>query len=141
MGNVETAQQIYASFRRGDIPAILEQLAEDVEWDNVPVSTDVPWLQKRLGRNEVVKFFEAMAHFELNKFEPKTFLENGNIVVVLIDLELTVKATGIGVVEEEVHIWHFNPAGKVSRFVHKVDTHQHWAAYKGEVLKVSQASA
>jgi ketosteroid isomerase-like protein len=141
MGNTEKVQHIYESFGRGDVPAILEHLAETVEWEYGIVSTDVPWLQKRRGRGEVPKFFESLAEFEMQKFEPKTFLENDNVVVVLLDVEFKVKATGTTVVEEdETHIWYFDSEGKVSRFAHKVDTHQHCAAYKGEALQKTQAS-
>ncbi|HEX8737326.1 MAG TPA: nuclear transport factor 2 family protein [Pyrinomonadaceae bacterium] len=141
MGNTEKVQQIYESFGRGDVPAILEHLADTVEWEYGVISTDVPWLQKRRGRGEVPKFFESLAEFEMQKFEPKTFLENGNVVAVLLDVEFTVKATGIRVVEEdEVHIWYFDAEGKVSRFAHKVDTYQQWAAYKGEGFEKSQTS-
>lgn len=136
MGNIEKVQQVYELFGRGDIPAILEHLAANVEWEYDVISTNVPWLQRRQGRDEVPKFFESIAEFELRRFEPKTFLESGNVVVVLINIELLVKATGMTVVEEdEVHIWYFDAEGKVSRFAHKVDTHQHWAAYNGEVLE------
>jgi hypothetical protein len=42
-----------------------------------------------------------------------------------------VKKTGKKVTEEdEVHIWHFNDAGKITRFRHCVDTHQHVQAYR-----------
>ena len=34
--------------------------------------------------------------------------------------------------EEEVHVWHFTAQGQVSRFRHRADTHQQWAAYKGQ---------
>jgi ketosteroid isomerase-like protein len=45
------------------------------------------------------------------------------------DVELTVKATGRRIVEEdEVHIWRFDAQGRIRRFAHKVDTHQHWRA-------------
>ena len=52
------------------------------------------------------------------------------VVVALIDVDLTVKATGKRIVEEpEVHIWHFNDEGLVTRFRHAVDTYQHVMAY------------
>jgi ketosteroid isomerase-like protein len=133
MKNIEKVKQIYTAFSRGDVPAILEQLADDVEWEYGIAATDVPWFQLRHGKSEVPKFFESLGEFELHKFEPKTFLENGNIVVVLIDVELTVKATGIRVVEEdETHIWHFNSQGQVIKYGHRLDTHRHWLAYKGK---------
>jgi hypothetical protein len=70
--------------------------------------------------------------FDLHRFQPKTFLASGNLVVVRIDVELTVKATGTPIVEEdEVHIWYFDSQGRVTRFGHKLDTHQHWLACGG----------
>jgi ketosteroid isomerase-like protein len=134
MTNLETVQQIYAAFGRGDIPGILDHLAENIEWEYGITSTDIPWLQPRHGRAEVPKFFEALGAFEFHTFQPKTFLESGNVVVALIDVDLTVKATGTRIAEEdETHIWYFNSEGRVSRFAHKVDTHQHWVAFHGEV--------
>ncbi len=132
MGNIQTVQQIYAAFGRGDIPAVLGHLDENVEWGYAitPIA-DVPWLQPRHGRDQVPKFFDALGAWEFHKFQPKTFLESEGVVVVLLDLEVTVKATGRRIVEEdEVHIWHFNSAGRVARYGSKFDTHQHWEAYR-----------
>lgn len=129
MSNVNTVQQIYAAFICGDIPAILEHLADSVEWE-YGIETNVPWLQLRRGKAQVPEFFASLKHIELHKFEPKLFLENTNVVVVLIEVELMVKATGIKIVEEdETHIWHFNEQGKVIKYGHRLDTHRHWLAY------------
>ena len=134
MTPLETVQQIYAAFGRGDIPAILDHLAENVEWEYAISSTEVPWLEPRQGRKEVAKFFEALGGLEFHKFQPKTFFEGAGVVVALIDVELVVKATGRRIVEEdEVHLWHFNEEGQVSKFGHKLDTHQHWVAWRREV--------
>jgi len=132
MNNVERVQQIYAAFGRGDVPAILEHLAENVEWEYGVNSTDVPWLQPRRGRAEVGKFFESLAAIEIAKFVPKHVLGQGDLVVSLIDLEATVKQTGRKILEDdEVHIWYFDDRGRVRRFRHRVDTHQHWQARRG----------
>ena len=125
-------QRIYEAFGRGDIPAILSNLAEDVEWECGVNSTNVPWLQPRRGRGQVPEFFQALGALDIKAFQPKTFLENANVLVVLVDLDATVKATGREVVEEdEVHIWYFDSAGKVRRFRHRIDTHQQWKALSG----------
>ena len=134
MSNVDTVRQIYAAFRRGDVTTILGRLSESVEWEYGIVSTDVPWLQPRRGRAAVGGFFEAIGTgLDIHRFEPKTFLEHANIVVVLADFDATVKATGHRIVEEdEPHIWYFDERGQVNRFRHRADTHQQWAAFKGE---------
>jgi hypothetical protein len=133
MGNLGTVQQIYAAFGRGDVPAILEHLDESVEWEYGVNSTDVPWLQPRRGRDGAAAFFVSLGEVDLTKFEPRGLLEGeGGLVVALFNVELTVKATGKRVVEEnQVHLWHFNPEGKVVRFRHRADTHQQQMAWRG----------
>jgi ketosteroid isomerase-like protein len=129
----DTVGAIYQAFGRGDIPGILSHVSDDVEWEYGVVSTDVPWLQPRRGKAGVPEFFQALSAVEIHRFEPTRFFEAGSIVLVLVDLEATVRATGRRIVEEdEAHIWHFDAAGKVVRFRHRVDTHQHWAAWKAQ---------
>ena len=125
MSNLETVQGVYEAFGRGDVPAILSRLAESVEWDSGSTSR-VPWLQERRGREGATAFFSSVAGLEFRKFAPKTFLEGPGVVVVLLDVEFSVKATGKSVAEEDqVHIWNFNERGEISRFRHRVDTEKH----------------
>lgn len=132
MQNVDVVGQIYEAFGRGDIPAILDHLAEDVEWEYGVSSTSVPWLQSRRGRQEVSRFFEALGALEIHNFVPKIMLESDDVVVVLIDFEATVRETGQRISEEdEAHIWYF-AEGQVVRFRHRADTHQHELAYQGQ---------
>jgi ketosteroid isomerase-like protein len=130
MSNLRTTQEIYQAFGRGDVPAILAELSDSVDWDYGPASTDVPWLQRRKGRDGAASFFASLEAIQIHTFAPKTFLESEGLVVALVDIEFTVKATGKRVVEEdEVHIWRFDAQGKVARFRHRSDTHQHHLAY------------
>ena len=127
MRHTRTVQDIYAAFGRGDIPAILAHLAENVEWEyDKTADGGIPWLVPRQGRAEVPRFFESLGAVQFEQFQPKLQFENGNIVVALNDVAFVVKATGRRVVDEdEVHIWYFNDDGLVARFCHKVDTQQH----------------
>ncbi len=129
MNHIQTVQSIYGAFGRGDVPAILSHLDADVDWDYGVMDGGAPWIKPRRGRDAVAEFFQALDAVSFTRFEPKMFLTEGNVVVVLIDLGFAVKATGKNVNEsDEVHIWHFNEQGLVSRFTHKCDTHQHWLA-------------
>ena len=134
MSNIETVQQIYAAFGRGDIDAILACLSETVEWEyGGPPSTDVPWLQPRTGRAGAAEFFGALRALEFKRFDVKLVAGSGSVVVGLCDLEAVVTANGRSVVEEdEVHIWHFGADGLVTRFRHRADTHLQWLAYHAE---------
>jgi ketosteroid isomerase-like protein len=131
MSHADIVRGIYEAFARGDVAAILEPLAADVEWEYGVSSTTVPWLQPRRGRDAVPGFFEALGSaVEIHRFEPKEFLGGDDLVAVIIDFEFTVRATGRRVVEEdEAHIWRF-AGGKVTRFRHRADTHQQQLAFE-----------
>ncbi len=128
----EKVEAIYAAFGRGDVPAILEVLADDVDWEYAGASTDVPWLQQRKGRAAVGGFFEsAAANLEFHRFTVNDVLEGPNLVVALVSLEATVKGTGRLLREiDEAHIWRFDERGRVAKFRHAADTHAQVRAWQ-----------
>lgn len=133
MTPIERVQQIYGAFGRGDIPAILAALADDVDWEYNAFPNPVPWLQPGKGRAAAGQFFESLAAVQFTQFEPKHFFAAGNMVVSVSDVAFTVKATGKTVAEpEEIHIWHFDAAGQVAKFRHRCDTWQHAQAIRGD---------
>ncbi len=79
--NIKAIQTIYAAFGRGDVPAILEMLAEDVKWrlqSGSKAGAAVPWYESLNGRNNVPKFFAALgANADFTKFEPHAFVGDG----------------------------------------------------------------
>jgi uncharacterized protein len=135
MSNIETVQKLYAASGSGDIPTILGLLAEDVEWEYDAPDSDVPWLKPRRGRADVAHFFEALGLLQLERFEPKHFVESGTLVLVLVDEAAIVKRTGVRIVDvDQVHLWHFDTQGRVVRFRQRLDTHAHWTAFHGAPL-------
>lgn len=134
MTPLETVQHIYASFGKGDVPAILACLADDIEWEYGHFPNPVPWLQPRRGRDGVAQFFGAVAeNLDFKAFQPTRFLVDGNLVIGLCDLEAVARRTGKTVVEvDEVHLWHFNAQGQVQRFRHRADTWQHAMALRDD---------
>ena len=133
MSNADTVRSIYAAFGRGDVPAILEVLADDVDWDfaHAP-DLGVPYLVPRRGRQAVLGFFQAVADtLELRRFEITDVLGDGPVVVALATVEWIVKPTGKPLREaDEAHVWRFDARGKVARFRHGVDTHAHVRAFQ-----------
>lgn len=66
VSNLKTVQAIYEAFGRGDVPFILDQVADDVRWDHWdppgPAHTGaVPYLSPRDGRSGVGAFFASLA--------------------------------------------------------------------------------
>ena len=131
--NLATTQAIYGAFGKGDIPAILGTLSEDVSWepwdDNSAQKAGVPWLQPGKGAAAVVNFFQQVGALELHDFQVLGFLEGGDSVAVRVAIEFTVPSTGRRMRDEEFHLWSFSPEGKVASMRHYVDTAKHaWAA-------------
>lgn len=126
--NVSTVGEIYAAFGRGDVPAILSRLADDVAWEHDFVDHGIPWIKARKGHEEVVGFFRDLAALQITKFTVLNLLAGGNQVASVIELEATVVATGKRIRDLEMHLWTFAEDGRVSRFRHVADTHQHLLA-------------
>ena len=129
MDNVKTTQLIYEAFGRGDIPVILDQLADDVAWDRDAPGYGVPIYEPGAGKAHVGRFFEALAGLEFERFEPTNFLVGGDQVAVTINVKVTVKSTGKSVEALEIHLWTFGDDGKVTRFFHCIDRHAFVLAY------------
>jgi ketosteroid isomerase-like protein len=129
VSTLESVQAIYEAFGRGDVPAILDRLADDVEWDQDAPGYGVPIYEPGVGKGHAQRFFENLQDLEILRFEPTNFLSGGNQVAVPIDLEVKVKATGNVVKALEIHLWTFGDDGKVSRFFHGIDRHAFVLAY------------
>ena len=81
--NVQAVQQIFSAFERGDIPSILNALAENVEWHEPGPTSVLPWAGIRHGRAQVAQFFTAISEtLELVQFEAREFWADGDKVAV-----------------------------------------------------------
>lgn len=132
MTNLETVQQMYAAFGRGDVNAILENLAEDVRWeewaDNTAQKAGVPWLQFRRGREAAAGFFEVVGKFEITEFTVLSMMAGDDSVATELVFEARIPETGGFYRDEQMHLWTFDSSGKVIRFRHYADTAKHMIA-------------
>lgn len=131
--NLSTVQQIYAAFGQGDIPAIIEHLDDNVQWeswaDNSAQKAGVPWLKSQQGKAGAMAFFQCIGSMlQIKEFQILNLMEGGNQVAVEFILEADVPGTGGHFRDEEMHLWTFNEAGKVTRLRHYTDTHKHLKA-------------
>lgn len=128
-------QSIYAAFGRGDIPAILDCLADDVAWEHWESHWGqrggVPWLTRRTGKAGAKAFFEVIAGLQFREFAVKGLMAGDRQVAAEIVVEIAEPGGGV-LRDEEMHLWNFNEEGKVSRFRHYADTAKHIAASRGE---------
>ena len=83
MTPLETVQTIYAAFGRGDVPAIIDLVSDDVTWeswaDNSAQKAGVPWLLARQGKAGAGEFFELVGQFTIHDFQVWTFGADGKV--------------------------------------------------------------
>jgi uncharacterized protein len=114
-------KQTYAAFNRGDIPAILNLIADQVDWQEVcPAS--LPYSGRRRDRAEVAKFFSDEAQVEeVKAFEPREFIVAGDNVTVLGYIEGYARDTKQEFRSEWVHLFTVQD-GKITRWRGFLDT-------------------
>jgi ketosteroid isomerase-like protein len=132
---VETIQELYAAFARGDVPAILELVSEDVRWehwaDSFSHRAGVSWLTPRTGRDGVREFFEIIATFDVTEFSVLDVMAGERQVVAEIVIDAATPDGG-RYRDEELHLWTFDDDGLICGMRHYVDTAKHIAAASGE---------
>ena len=84
MTNTEIVKVMYEAFGRGDIEAILNKMADDVEWLSSPESKTIPTGGTFRGRAGVADFFQKVGdNIEFESFMPERYIEQGDTVVAL----------------------------------------------------------
>lgn len=142
---LEAVQAIYAAFAKGDVPAILDHLADNVAWEswanNFAAAAGVNYMQPRKGKQGAAEFFDIVSKFRIRHFEVLNIMTGGNSVAAEFVIEAEVPGGGV-YRDEEMHLWTFNAEGKVSRLRHYADTAKHIAASRGvDTLAGSTARA
>lgn len=128
--NVQTAQEGYAAFGRGDIAGVLDICTDDVEWIQ-PGPADMGAAGTFHGKQEVGDFFRRLnetLHF--TRFEPYRFIAQGDDVIALLHIAATAQGTGQAFTTEDAHLFRFRD-GKLARFVVYTDTQAQTAAIRG----------
>jgi ketosteroid isomerase-like protein len=75
--NAEVVRETYEAVGRGDIPALLELLTDDVEW-TFQGPYVIPFSGTRRGREGVAEFFSLVGeNLKFERFEPREFVAQG----------------------------------------------------------------
>jgi uncharacterized protein len=119
--NAEHVRSLYEAFARGDVQAILDALAPDVDW-MVQGPATVPLYGARRGPEQVAQFFRAIGEgLALEDFSPREFLAQGDRVIVLGYERGRAIPTGREFQGEWVHVFTFRD-GRVVAFREYGDT-------------------
>lgn len=128
--NLQHARGVYAAFGRGDIPAFMESLADDVEW-LLPGPADVPLFGTYRGKAGVQEWLGTMGEqVQFRVFEAREFIAQGDTVVALVHGESTIRRTNRDVASDGAHVVTLRD-GKVVRFVGYDNTAAIADAYRG----------
>ena len=112
--NADVIQQAYAAFSQGDMPEFTSLLTDDVEWTMQGPSV-VPYTGTRHGHEGVAEFFSLVEEaLEMEQFEPREFVAQGDTVVVLGYERSLVKLTGRTFEQEWVHVYTLRE-GKIAK--------------------------
>ena len=133
--NVDVVKRMFEAFGRGDIPAVLGILAEDVEFQS-PVTrvehVEVSWARPRRGREQVAQYFKELAE----KVQPKPFevlatIAQGDMVVVEGRNLGIIKSTGRTYEHDWVMTFNLRE-GKIISCRHYYDTADVSAAFRSK---------
>jgi len=92
--SVETVRQGLDAFLKGDVPSILQLVAEDCPWSG-SMGPDVPFAGQFTGPQGALKFLEAIgASLDIKAFEFDRYVGDGEHVVALGHWSGIVRANG-----------------------------------------------
>ncbi len=118
MSSVEIIRSFYAALGRGDAPAALALMAEDIEWETM-------WHYKVEGRGpqKVAEGLLAplMAEWSSFALTPTEFIAEGDTVVSLGVFTGVHGASGKSVAARYAHVWDLG-GNRIQRFRQYIDT-------------------
>jgi uncharacterized protein len=116
--NVATAKRIYDARNRGDVDAVIEECAPDVEWRPHLASLSG---QPIRGREEVRKYLASLQEdWESFHHEPERFMDAGDKVVAFLHTYARGRGSGVDVDVPVAHVLSFD-RGRCSEFVSYYD--------------------
>jgi hypothetical protein len=119
--NLDIVRQGYEAFGRGDLNGLLQLLDEQIEWVT-PGPRELATSGKRIGRQAVGEFFGVLNEvFDVQRFQPKDFVAQGDLVVVRGDETSQVRSTGKALNLDWIHVFTVR-GGKVVAFQEFFDT-------------------
>jgi uncharacterized protein len=127
----ETVQKLYAAFQRGDLPTLLEHMADTIDWGIDSQSpTPIPWYGTGTGKEYAAGFFKTLGkECDFSRFEPTCFLESDSGVACLITYDATLRRNGRKLTQNVIHHFTFSGDDRVVRWRAWEDTARTLAAW------------
>mgnify|MGYP000611775158 CR=1 FL=1 len=119
--NIQTVQEMYAAFSRGDLASILSHLTEDISWE-AEGPARLSFAGVRSGIAGATEFFNGLAAEHSDpKLAMTEFFEKPDAVAAFGRCQVIVNATGKTVDTPVAHYFGFRD-GKVCRYINLANT-------------------
>jgi ketosteroid isomerase-like protein len=129
--NVGVVRDAYAAFQRGDIPGLIELLADDIDWWAPGSPEQIPQAGRVSGRDAVGGFFGRLAESEeITHFEPREFIAQGDKVVVTGNYKGRTRPAGRDYDLDWLHVFNVRD-GQIAAFREYLDTAALADAHRG----------
>ena len=118
---LETVQDAYTAFGRGDVPALLALCSPDIRWQFV-ADRSAPYTATVAGPAQLGAWFSGVAASDdIHAFEPRQMLAGPDHVTVIGHTRTTVRATGKTFECPWVHVFSVG-GGMITAFWGMLDT-------------------
>ena len=113
--NIQTAKGAYEAFGRGDIPAVLEVMTDDIEWVFPGPAEVIPIAGTYRGKDAVGGWSQTLAtNLDFQVFEPREFIAQGDNLVSLVPHREHGSREWREACLDEAHVWTFRVLDKIS---------------------------
>lgn len=125
---LDLAKEAYAAFTSGNIPALLDMLADDVEWSYfAKPEFGTPYGGTFRGKQEVGGFFMKLAETaKILEFEPKEFFEGPSHCTSVGRTKGNALPDGPVHDTDWIHLFTMNENGKIARWFGTEDSAARW---------------
>src|ERR1051326_3027816 len=129
--NIKIIQGVYEAFGHGDVAAVLDVVADDVDWATEAAGSGAPWYGVRHNKGEIAKFFEEFGTaMEVEEWTPLAFAASDADVHAVGRIRTRSRATGKTVAMNLHHFFTLRD-GKIVYWRGSEDTAQTQAALRG----------
>ena len=129
--NIQLTQEIFQAFATGNIPFLLNILADDIEWYVAGSREHLPLAGTYKGREQVAQVFQTVSQYlELQQFQPEEFVAQNNQVAVFGKAKGNIRPNNSVVEYDWVHLYTWQD-GKVIKFREYLDTGAMATAFQG----------
>lgn len=144
--NIQIVKDMHEAFTKGDLPAVLGYLADDIDWQapaTRTISKEITWSKPRRGRKEVEDFFKDLrGKVKPEKLDLLAFTAQDDRVIVEGTSYGTAISTGCSYHNDWVMMFTLRD-GKVIKFRQYYDSADVAAAFhaKGEACVTKRKAA